>query len=319
MHRAGVRALGLIGLAITRALLLVLAACGGDDAAKGTTAVDGGGGGGGADDGGTGTGTDETGVPPGPGGPGCGAAGVKPGVSTGSITVGGTKRTYVIFVPDTYDGHRSFPLVLVFHGDGGTGANIRGGFPLEAAAAGGGVFVYPDGESNTWQIDGADGVTKDIAFIDALAAELATTHCTEAKHVFAAGFSKGAYFVDQYACLGKTKLAGVIAHSGGGPFGVTGLATKYDDQGNLVCPGPPIPALQVIGQADDVPEAQKARDYWQRVNGCKTTSTASAPAPCVTYDGCTAGLPEIYCEIPGLGHQIWSEAPKAVWSFVTAH
>ena len=306
MQLSAVRALGMAG-----ALLLVLAACSSDDAAKAPVPDDAGGV---VDD--AGTPGDET-TPPDLG-PGCGAAGVKPGVSSQSITVGGTKRTYELFLPDTYDNHRSFPLVLVFHGDGGTGANIRGAFPLEAAATGGGVFVYPDGESNTWQIDGADGVTKDIAFIDALAAELAKTRCTDPKRIFAVGFSKGAYFVDQYACLGKTPLRGVVAHSGGGPFGVTGLATKYDDSGNLVCPDAPIPAMQIIGGADDVPEAQKARDYWQRVNGCKTTSSPTAPAPCVTYDGCTAALPEIYCEIPGLGHQIWSGAPKTVWDFVTS-
>jgi len=43
------------------------------------------------------------------------------------------------------------------------------------------------------------------------------------------------------------------------------------------------------------------------------------PSPCVSYDACTAGLPEIYCEIPGLGHQIWPSAPKAVWDFAKSH
>ena len=309
MPSPGLRALGVAG-----AFMLVAAACGDSTSSPATApAADGGGG---TDDGGAPG--DETSTPPDPG-PTCGAAGVTPGASSQSIMSGGSKRTYGLFVPDTYDNHKSFPLVFVFHGDGGTGSNIRGGFPLEAAAAGGALFVYPDGEGTTWQIDGADGVTKDIGFIDDLAAELVKTHCGDPKRIFAVGFSKGAYFVDQYACLAKTHIAGVVAHSGGGPFGVTGLATKYDNNGNLVCPDAPVPALQIIGGNDDVAEAQKARDYWQRVNGCKTTSSPSAPAPCVTYDGCTAGLSEIYCEVPGLGHQIWSSAPKTVWTFITAH
>ena len=308
----GARALGFAG-----AVMLVVAACSDDKSSpvSGPT-VDGGGGA--TDDGGTGMPGDDTGVPPDPGAT-CGVAGAVPGLSTQSIMSGGSKRTYQLFLPSTYDAHKSFPLVFVFHGDGGTGANIRGAFGLEAASAGGAVLVYPDGEGNTWQIDGAAGVTKDVTFIDDLAADLVKTHCAEASHVFAVGFSKGAYFVDQYACLGKTHLAGVVAHSGGGPFGVVGLATKYNNDGNLVCPGPAIPAMQIIGGNDDVPEAQKARDYWQRVNGCQTTSSATAPSPCVTYAGCMAGLPETYCEVPGLGHQIWSSAPQAVWGFVTAH
>ncbi len=292
---------------------LAVGACS-SDSASGAPAAN-------ADDGGPGTGDDEGGAaddarPPDLG-PTCGAAGVKPGASSASLMVGTSKRTYGLFLPSTYDNHRTFPLILVFHGDGGTGAEIRADFPLEAATANGAIVAYPDGEAATWQIDSADGVTKDIAFIDALAAELAKTHCTDPKRVFAVGFSKGAYFVDQYACLGKTKLRGVVAHSGGGPFGVTGLATKYDDMGNLVCPDAPIPALQIIGQNDDLlTEAEKARDYWQYANGCKTTSSPTMPSPCVSYDDCTAGLPEIYCEIPGLGHQIWPSAPKTVWTFV---
>jgi polyhydroxybutyrate depolymerase len=309
----GARALGIAG-----AVMLVVAACSDDKSSPVTGPSADGGGGGVTDDGSTGMPGDETGVPPDPGAA-CGVAGAAPGVSTQSIMSGGSKRTYQLFLPPTYDGHKSFPLVFVFHGDGGSGANIRGAFGLEAASAGGAVLVYPDGEGTTWQIDGAAGVAKDIAFIDDLAADLVKTHCGVASRIFAVGFSKGAYFVDQYACLGKTRLAGVVAHSGGGPFGVVGLATKYDNNGNLVCPRAPIPAMQIIGGNDDVGEAQKARDYWQRVNGCKTTSAATAPMPCVTYDGCTAGLPEIYCEVPGLGHQIWMSAPQAVWSFVTAH
>jgi polyhydroxybutyrate depolymerase len=307
MHRTGVRALG-----ITGALFLVLAACSSDD---GAAPAGPGNGGGAVDDGGTPG--DET-APPDLG-PGCGAAGVKPGVSSKSITVAGTKRTYTLFVPSTYDDHKSFPLILVFHGDGGTGANIRGAFQLEAAAAGGAVLAYPDGEGTTWQIDGADGVTKDIAFIDALAAELAKTHCTDPKRVFAVGFSKGAYFTNMLACITKSKLRAVVTHAGGGPFGLDGSGTSFDNNGNLTCPAPPVAALQVQGTADTsvpVSEGTKARDYWRATNTCKTTTTAYDPSPCVAYDGCAADRPEVWCQIPGMTHTIWQNGPAVTWAFL---
>jgi polyhydroxybutyrate depolymerase len=293
---------------------LALAACG-DSNSGGFVAgtADGGGAGGDAtvDEGGT---TSEAG-PPDPT-PGCGAT-VTKGLSTRTLTADGAKRTYDVFVPDSYDNQRSFPLVFVFHGDGGDGANIRASFPLEAEAAGGAIFVYPDGESQTWQIDTAPGLAHDIAFIDAIVPDLAATHCVDKKRLVPVGFSKGAYFVNMLACLAKTSFAGVVAHSGGGPFGVDGSGTDFDGSGNLICPRPPIAAMQIIGDADGLlGDAQTARDYWKRLNTCKGTSTAFAPSPCVSFDGCDAARPEIYCEIPGMGHSIWSSAPKATWTFI---
>jgi len=290
---------------------IALAACG-DSNNTGLVAVQADGGAPAVEEGGT---TSEAGPvdPP----PLCGAAGVKKGASTQTLTVDGSKRSYELFVPDTYDSARSFPLVFVFHGDGGDGANIRGSFKLEAEAAGGAIFVYPDGEDLTWQIDDASAFTHDVAFIDAIASDLAKTHCTDAKRIVAVGFSKGAYFANMLACLAKTSFAGVVAHSGGGPFGLDGSGTDFDGDGNLICPRPPVAAMQIIGSADGLlDDAQKARDYWTRLNTCKATTAAFAPSPCVAYDGCNAARPEIYCEIPGMGHSLWANAPKATWTFI---
>ena len=290
---------------------LALAACGDSDNG-GFVAVVADGGDPAVDEGGT---SSEAG-PPDPT-PGCGATGVKTGASTQSLMADGAKRSYELFVPDTYDNQKSFPLVLVFHGDGGDGANIRGSFKLEAEAAGGAIFVYPDGENQSWDIDTASGLRHDIAFIDAIVTSLSGTHCVDKKRIVPVGFSKGAYFVNQLACLAKTSFAGVVAHSGGGPFGVDGSGTDFDGNGDLICPRPPVAAMQIIGDADGLlDDAKKARDYWTRVNTCKATTTPFAPSPCVAYAGCNAARPEIYFEIPGMGHSIWSSAPKAAWTFI---
>ena len=75
--------------------------------------------------------------------------------------------------------------------------------------------------------------------------------------------------------------------------------------------------MQIIGDADGLlDDAQKARDYWTRLNTCKSTTSAFAPSPCVAYDGCNTARPEIYCEIPGMGHTLWASAPKATWTFI---
>jgi hypothetical protein len=45
-----------------------------------------------------------------------------------------------------------------------------------------------------------------------------------------------------------------------------------------------------------------------------TPTTATTPSPCVTSTGCTTGEPVISCFIGGMGHQIWSAAPTAIWA-----
>ena len=251
---------------------------------------------------------------------GCGATGVKTGfVGSQSITVGGSKRTYELFVPESYDGKKTFPLTFVFHGDGGTGAGIRSSFELEAASQSGSIFVYPDGANNTWVIGEASGLKADVAFIDAVAADLGRSHCTDSKRVFAVGFSKGAYFTNMLACLSKSNLRAVVTHAGGGPFGLDGSGTSFDNKGNLTCPSPPVAALQVQGTADtSVPpsEGTKARDYWRTTNGCKTATKPYDPSPCVAYDGCNAARPEVWCEIPGLTHTLWQNAASVTWNFL---
>lgn len=274
-------------------------------------------------DGGSSSETGTTGVPIEGGTPeptaGCGAAGVKTGfVGSQSLTVGGGKRTYELFVPPSYDGKKTFPLTFVFHGDGGTGAGIRGSFKLEAASEGGSILVYPDGENKTWVIDQSAGLKADVAFIDAIAADLAKSHCTDAKRVFAVGFSKGAYFTNMLACLTTTKMRAVVSHSGGGPFGLDGSGTTFDNKGNLVCPAAPVAALQIQGSSDNtvpVSEGLKARDYWRATNACQTATKPYEPNPCVTYDGCNADRPEVWCQVPGLGHAIWDKAPAVTWAF----
>jgi polyhydroxybutyrate depolymerase len=293
---------------------LVLVACNSDTPGGGAAP---------APDGGT---TDAGETPLDSGGPaqptaGCGATDVKKGfVGSQSITVGAAKRTYELYVPDAYDAKTTYPLVFVFHGDGGTGAGVRRSFTLEKESAGGAIFVYPDGQSKTWVIGEAAGLKADVAFVDAVAADLGKTHCTDAKRVFAVGFSKGAYFTNMLACLSKSNLRAVVTHAGGGPFGLDGSGTTFDSKGNLKCPAPPVAALQIQGTTDGaVPlsEGIKARDYWRTANACKTTSKAYDPSPCVAYDDCAAGRPEVWCEIPGLGHTIWPQnGTKVTWDFL---
>jgi len=258
--------------------------------------------------------------------PGTTSSGIAAGTATSkSLTVNGQNRTYVLYTPSTYDGKTPFPVILAFHGDGGDGASLRAWFNLEPTVAEQAIIVYPDGINGTWDIDDIAGLTNDVAFVDAILADLNSNMCIAQQRLYATGISRGAYFTNQMVCRSKNTWRAIVTHAGGGPYSAID-ADEYDSKGNLKCTNQPLAALQVHGDADDgvaVSEGMKSRSFWCDVNGCQgCTSEWKAspdptqpvsPSPCMTYAGCSK--PEVWCEIPGLGHTFWDQAPQVTWGF----
>lgn len=89
-----------------------------------------------------------------------------------SLAINGTKRTYNIFIPSSYsnNSNEKYPLVIVFHGGGGSGVRIAKQTNFNQTAQKEGIIVvYPDAIKHNWN-DGR-GVTEaekmgidDIAF-----------------------------------------------------------------------------------------------------------------------------------------------------------
>jgi polyhydroxybutyrate depolymerase len=285
-------------------LLALFAACS-DDPTPAPWATSGGDGGSGGGDSG----------PPNPT-PGCGKASAPAGYRPNQdAAAAGRMRTYQLFVPTTHDGKRTFPLVFVFHGNGGTGTDMRSILPLEGAADGGGIFVYPEGGGG-WDLDSKAPNNADIAFFDAMVTKLSDEYCVDKKRIFATGYSNGGYFSNQLGCRRGSVLRGVVSHAGGGPYGMN---DEYDGNGDLVCPESSVAALIVHGAADTgvaLSEGQSSRDHWRRVNGCSSSSMPATPSPCIAYAGCSKSV--LYCEIGGLDHVVWQSGASATWSFVAS-
>lgn len=245
-----------------------------------------------------------------PASPACGKTAPK-GVLAKRVTVFGKPRSYTLVVPSGYDPALSQPLIYVLHGHGGSGAQARSSFAIESAAGGRGLFVYPEAPGG-WDLDSETGKNRDVAFFDAMLAQIQSDYCVDLHRVFVAGFSNGAYMANQLACRRGERIRAVVTHSGGGPYD-SSAGAKYDDHGMLVCTKP-VAALVIHGTADGTvapSEGQKSIDQWASTNHC------SAPTPsgaCVTYAGCNV----IACKVQGLGHAVWSEAPKRAWTFFDA-
>lgn len=234
------------------------------------------------------------------------------------VTTSGVDRTYALYVPETYDPEQSYALVFAYHGDGGTGAGIRGALGLEAAANGAAIFVYPDAteaSGRSFTLDTDLAANPDMTMFLDLVAQLSARFSIDG--VFATGLSRGGYFANFLNCtLGAEHLDAVAPQAGSGPYGEDD--SEYDVDGHYICPSAPAAALMIHGVDDQVvpiPDAEYSRSQWVWGNGCSASTSPVAPSPCVEHDDCAAGKPVVWCAVPGLGHGVWNEAAGAVWAF----
>lgn len=228
-----------------------------------------------------------------------------------SIDVGGTARTYSLVVPAGEPPKGAWPVVLAFHGSGGTGSGLRKSIGLEALMGATAILAYPDAVNGSWDIDTASDGNRDLVFFDALVAELSRSYCVDSTRVFATGFSNGAYFANHLAYRRGDAIRAVAPQAGGGPY-----AGEYGADGELVVDGR-VAAMVIHGAVDrsvTLSEGKKSLAYWQRANGCEAKGASPAEtSPCVQFAGCDK--PVLFCEVPSLGHKIWDGAPGAVASF----
>ncbi len=224
--------------------------------------------------------------------------------------VNGAARTYLLALPKTYDATKSYPLVVVLHGQPGTGASMHQYYPFEAASGDEAILAYPDGTNQEWDLFDAPADNADMKFIEALVPALIAKYKIDDKRVFGDGWSNGAFMLNQIACrLGLFRA--ISSHAGGAP---------YDDpDGTKRCvPVGKMPAIVFHGTADAVVDFGGAEDqvsFWAAKNGCGNTRSATTPAPCVQVDGCPAADPVHLCAIEGGNHGIWSEGSKTAWAF----
>jgi polyhydroxybutyrate depolymerase len=260
----------------------------------------------------TGDTTDPDGSSGGPptGTPGCGME-VAAGESTVEIQVDATARTYLLVVPDGYDPSTPMPLVFAWHGRSGTSEIARLYFQVEEAADGQAIFVYPQGlpiESmggqTGWDL-APSGI--DVAFFDAMLAEVSASVCIDVERVFTTGHSFGGYMSNALGCFRSSALRAMGAVAGGPPFGA--------------CEADTIAAWITHGTEDLVvpfSQGEASRDALLDRNGCAATTTAVEPAPCEAYDGCAEGMPVVWCphdETDLSGHMWPRFAGAAIWAF----
>ena len=247
-------------------------------------------------------------VPAGPGDPaGCSAAMVQPECSaTGmpcSIDVSGMMRTYYVSLPANYDKSRKYPLVFQFHPLGGSAEGARTMYNIKAGMPDA-IYVSPQGLSSGGSAGWPNTGGQDVAFTKAMIDKLQATYCVDKARIFSTGFSYGGMMSVTIAC------------QMGDIFRAVGIQSGFP---TAPCkPTHPIAVWQTQGDQDPVvtpANAAMARDTYIKLNHCMSTTKPVEPMPCVSYDGCDAGYPVVWCSVAGEGHAIPRFSSSAIAAF----
>lgn len=256
-----------------------------------------------------------------------------PGLSQREVTVEGTTRSYLVYVPESLDPNSAEPLVFVFHPFGQPAEFMRQLTRFDALAEEEGfIVVFPEGTSELtpWNVgEGVCGLgaiasssADDFGFVEAMLDAIEAEQCIDRSRVFATGFSMGAYFTHHLGCQRGDLLRAIAPHSGG---------TYTGD-----CPGGPMPVLLIHGTSDFIVDpdcGKQARDLWATRNGCSTEFDTEPiqGGHCERQRDCPENGEVVLCLLDGMCHgwagigngvcldsgggEQYEDATRLVWNF----
>jgi polyhydroxybutyrate depolymerase len=277
------------------------------------------------------------------------------GLTHRSLTVAGLKRTYLVYLPQSFDASKPIPFVFVFHGFTMSGLMMYDLTQYAALADSEGIgLAFPDGEAGPdslgapWNVvnagqnvcgvgDFESATGNDFAFLDAMKADVAQDQCLDAPHIFATGFSMGGYFSHHIACF-RSDVRAVAPHSGGTLASLSSCTTGH------------VPIIILHGKSDSViddacddPHVTQDLGFpasatlWAKKNGCQSTYSTIATngagggtGQCYLYDGCPSDGQVELCTFNGMDHcwaggatkgsggnscPKWANATELEWSF----
>ena len=143
-----------------------------------------------------------------------------------SLVIGGVTRTYIVRVPPRVSEGRPLPIVLAFHGGGGTASGFKAYAGLDALADREGfVVVYPDGSGRlgrrllTWNAGGCCGYAAaqsvdDVGFTLAALRDVARNVSIDPARVYATGHSNGAMMAYRLAIEASERVAAIAPVAG---------------------------------------------------------------------------------------------------------
>ena len=194
------------------------------------------------------------------------------------------ERTFILYVPESYDGSEAVPLFFNFHGFGGTSEGQMEWADMRPVAdAENFILVYPQGSDldgephwNTSELGGDNKSTADDhGFIEYLIDQIGLAYSVDTTRVYAAGYSNGGFFSYSLGCFVGSRFAAVSSVSG----------TMLDDSYQQCEPTHPMGMINIHGTWDSVVPYDGGLGYtaipdvvsWRvNYNGAQTTPVESS-------------------------------------------
>ncbi len=145
---------------------------------------------------------------------------------SGTLTVDGLQRTYMLNLPPNYYDSSNFALVIAMHGGGGSATQFEATNKLtDKANTAHFAVVYPNGvegdgllKARTWNAGSCCDYAvrqniNDVKFISVLIDTLLSKYKINSKKVFATGHSNGGMMSYRLACELSDKIAGIAPNA----------------------------------------------------------------------------------------------------------
>ena len=247
--------------------------------------------------------------------------------TNGKIVSSGLERTYLLYVPSSYDPTAPTPLVISLHGFVEWPAHqmqISGW--NELADEYGFIVVYPSGTKfpRRWQagsrVGGSIDPRLDVNFISDLIDELQSNYNIDPSRIYANGLSNGGGMSFLLGCMLSNRITAIGAVAGAYAFPLEECQ-----------PSRPIPMIAFHGTADpivsyhggasgdgqfvfpDLPQWMAARAALNGCAGAAQDLPVSGDASGIRYSGCSQSADVVFYTISGGGHSWPGGEPMPTW------
>jgi polyhydroxybutyrate depolymerase len=240
---------------------------------------------------------------------------------------GGLDRAYLVHVPTSYNPASPMPVVLAFHGGGGS-MKLQAGDNyglVDKAESAGFIAVFPNGYSRlrsgllaTWNAGNCCGSARDrqvddVGFVRAVLAQVQARYNVDRQRIFATGMSNGGMLSHRLACEMSDTLRAIAAVAGTDgtltckpvrPISVLQIHA-LDDTHVLFSGGVGAAAFRDTSKVADFVSVPETMVRWAKRNQCQMQAQrvfSKQCAYCEAYSGCASGVEVRLCVTETGGH-----------------